>query len=48
MTIKLPRQISSGALDKIGMIDNTCLLKKITAIDAKPALDVLREMFAKI
>jgi hypothetical protein len=29
------------------MIDNARLLKKITAIDAEPALAVLREMFAK-
>lgn len=47
ITIKLQRQNSSVALDQIRMIDNTRLLKKITAIDAEPALAVLREMFAK-
>ena len=47
ITIKLQRQNSSVALDQIRMIDNTRLLKKITAIDAEPALVVLREMFAK-
>ncbi len=45
--IKLQRQSSSVALDQIRMIDNSRLLKKITTIDAEPALDVLREMFAK-
>lgn len=47
ITIKLQRQNSSVALDQIRMIDNTRLLKKITAIDAEHALAVLREMFAK-
>ena len=47
VTIKLQRQNSSVALDQIRMSDNTRLLKKITAIDAEPALAVLREMFAK-
>lgn len=47
VTIKLQRQNSSVALDQIRMIDNTRLLKKITAIDAEAALAVLREMFAK-
>jgi len=47
ITIKLQRQNSSVALDQIRMIDNTRMLKKITVIDAEPALDVLREMFAK-
>jgi mRNA interferase MazF len=47
ITIKLQRQNSSVALDQIRMIDNARLLKKITAIDAEPALAVLREMFAK-
>ena len=47
VTIKLQRQNSSVALDQIRMVDNTRLLKKITAIDAEPALAVLREMFAK-
>jgi mRNA interferase MazF len=48
VTIKLQRQNASIALDQIRMIDNARLLKKITAIDAEPALDVLREMFAKV
>ena len=47
ITIKLLRQNSSVALDQIRMIDNTRLLKKITTIDTEPALNVLREMFAK-
>ena len=47
VTIKLQRRNSFVALDQIRMIDNTRLLKKITAIDAEPALAVLREMFAK-
>ena len=47
IAIKLQRQNSSVALDQIRMIDNTRLLKKITTINAEPALDVLREMFAK-
>ncbi len=47
IVIKLQRQSSSVALDQIRMIDNSRLLKKITTIDAEPALDVLREMFAK-
>ena len=47
VTVKLQRQDSSVALDQIRMIDNMRLIKKITAIDAEPALDVLREMFAK-
>ena len=47
VTIKLQRRNSSVALDQIRIIDNTRLLKKITVIDAEPALAVLREMFAK-
>ena len=47
ITIKLQRQNSSVALDQIRMIDNTRLIRKITVIDTEPALDVLREMFAK-
>ena len=47
ITVKLQRQNASVALDQIRMIDNTRMLKKITAIDPEPALDVLREMFAK-
>ncbi len=47
VTVKLQRQDSSVALDQIRMIDNTRLIKKMTTIDAEPALNVLREMFAK-
>ena len=47
VTVVLQRQNSSIALDQIRMVDNTRLIKKITALDAQPALDVLREMFAK-
>lgn len=47
VTIKLQRRDSSVALDQIRMIDNIRLIKKMTAIDAEPALSVLREMFAK-
>ena len=47
ITIKLQRQNSSVALDQIRMIDNMRLVKRITVIDAEPALEVLREMFAK-
>jgi mRNA interferase MazF len=47
ITITLQRKTSSVALDQIRMIDNTRLMKKITAIDPEPALNVLREMFAK-
>ena len=45
--ITLARQKSSIALDQIRMVDNQRLIKKMTAIDAEPALTVLREMFAK-
>ena len=47
VTIKLQREDPSVALDQIRMIDNTRLIKKMTVIDAEPALNVLREMFAK-
>ena len=47
ITIRLQRQQSSVALDQIRMVDRTRLVKKMTAIDPEPALDVLREMFAK-
>ena len=48
VTILLQRQNSSVALDQIRMIDRSRLVKKMTAIDPEPALDVLREMFAKV
>ena len=47
ITVRLQRQPSSIALDQIRMVDRTRLVKKMTAIDPEPALDVLREMFAK-
>jgi mRNA interferase MazF len=47
LTIKLQRQQSSVALDQIRAIDRTRLIKKITAIDPEPALEILREMFAE-
>ncbi len=47
ITVKLRRQQSSIALDQIRMIDNARLLKKMTTVDVEPALEVLREMFAK-
>ena len=47
ITIRLQRQQSSVALDQIRMVDRTRLVKKMTAMDPEPALDVLREMFAK-
>jgi mRNA interferase MazF len=46
LTIKLQRQSSSIALDQIRAIDRVRLIKKITAIDPEPALEILREMFA--
>ena len=47
IAVRLQRQQSSIALDQIRRIDRTRLVKKMTAIDPEPALDVLREMFAK-
>ena len=47
ITVRLQRQQSSVALDQMRMVDRTRLIKKMTAIDPEPALDVLREMFAK-
>lgn len=43
--IKLQRQQSSIALDQIRMIDNSRLIRRMTTIDAAPALAILREMF---
>ena len=48
VTITLQRRQSSIALDQIRMIDNTRLLRRMALIDAEPALEVLREMFAKV
>ena len=47
ITVRLQRQQSSIALDQIRRVDRTRLVKKMTVIDPEPALDVLREMFAK-
>ena len=43
--ITLQKQQSSVALDQIRMIDNSRLNRRITTIDAKPMLAILREMF---
>ncbi len=47
ITVRLQRQQSAIALDQIRMVDRSRLVKKMTAIDPEPALEVLREMFAK-
>ena len=47
VTITLARQKSSVALDQIRTLDTARLVKKMTSIDAEPALAVLREMFEK-
>ena len=47
VTIRLQRQTSSIALDQVRSIDRSRLVKKMTAIDPEPTLEVLREMFAK-
>ncbi len=47
VTITLQRQQSAVALDQIRAVDRLRLVKKITAIDAEPALEILREMFTK-
>ena len=47
VTITLQRKQSSVALDQICMVDRMRLVNKITTIDAEPALEILREMFAK-
>lgn len=44
--VTLQRKISSVALDQMRSIDRTRLIKKMAAIDAAPALAVLREMFS--
>ena len=43
--IKLQKQQSSVALDQIRMIDNSRLIRRMTSIDSKPLLAILREMF---
>ncbi len=45
--IRLQRQTSSIALDQMRSVDRARLVKKMTAIDPEPTLEVLREMFEK-
>ena len=45
-TIRLQRRTASVALDQIRTVSRERLLKKITAVDPKPALAILREIFA--
>jgi mRNA interferase MazF len=47
VTVLLQRQQSSIALDQMRAVDLSRLIKKMTTIDPEPALEVLREMFAK-
>ena len=44
--IRLRSKAASVALDQIRTVSKERLLKKMTAIDPKPALAILREMFA--
>ncbi len=46
VSVNLQRRKSSIALDQIRAIDRARLIKRIARIDAEPALEVLREMFA--
>lgn len=46
VSVMLQRRKSSIALDQIRAIDRSRLIRKMTHIDAKPALDILSEMFA--
>ena len=46
VTVTLQRKKSSIALDQIRAIDRARLVKRMAQIDAEPALEVLREMFA--
>ena len=45
-TIRLKRKIASVALDQIRTVSVERLLRKMTTIDPRPALAILREMFA--
>ena len=45
-TIRLQRKTASIALDQIRTVSVERLLKKMTTIDPRPALAILREMFA--
>jgi mRNA interferase MazF len=44
--IRLQRKVASVALDQIRTVSTERLLKKMTSIDPKPALAILREIFA--
>ena len=45
-TIRLQRKIASVALDRIRTVSAERLLTKMTTVDPRPALAILREMFA--
>ena len=45
-TIRLQRKTASVALDQIRTVSVERLLKRMTMIDPRPALAILREMFA--
>jgi len=45
-TIRLQRKTASVALEQIRTVSVERLLKKMTTIDPRPALVILREMFA--
>jgi mRNA interferase MazF len=45
-TIRLQRKTASVALDQVRTVSLERLLKKMTTIDPRPALVILREMFA--
>lgn len=45
-TIRLQRKTASVALDQIRTVSVERLLKKMTTVDPRPALVILREMFA--
>jgi len=45
-TIRLQRKTASVALDQIRTVSVERLLKKMTTVDPRPALAILREMFS--
>lgn len=45
-TIRLQRKTASVALDQVRTVSMERLLKKMTTVDPRPALAILREMFA--
>lgn len=47
VAITFSRKQSSVALDQIRSIDKARLIRRASSVNAEPALDVLREMFAK-